>query len=133
MVFAQVMVLTRDESLRGSHGLSAQRARRTKSRGPKGLQLEVGARRAPQTSSHLIILTNIVLLASQFPKPILCRLVRYARLVGVMLIECPPPVSRQCCLGQKLPRMDGRTLRLPAATLLYYPKVQKIKNIKKNI
>ena len=34
--------------LRGSHSLSAQRARRTKSRGPKGLQLEVGARRAPK-------------------------------------------------------------------------------------
>ena len=32
----------------GSHGLSAIRARRTKSRGPKGLQLEVGARRAPR-------------------------------------------------------------------------------------
>ena len=31
-----------------SHGLSARRARRTKSRGPKGLQLEVGARRAPR-------------------------------------------------------------------------------------
>ena len=30
------------------HGLSARRARRTKSRGPKGLQLEVGARRAPR-------------------------------------------------------------------------------------
>ena len=35
-------------SLRGSHGLSARRARRTKSRGLKGLQLEVGARRAPK-------------------------------------------------------------------------------------
>ena len=34
--------------MRGSHGLSARRARRTKSRGPKGLQLEVGARRAPR-------------------------------------------------------------------------------------
>ena len=34
-------------TLRGSHGLSGRRARRTKSRGPKGLQLEVGARRAP--------------------------------------------------------------------------------------
>ena len=34
--------------MRGSHGLSAQRARRTKSRGPQGLQLEVGARRAPR-------------------------------------------------------------------------------------
>ena len=33
---------------RGSHGLSARRARRTKSRGPKGLQLEVGAQRAPR-------------------------------------------------------------------------------------
>ena len=33
---------------RGSHGLNARRARRTKSRGPKGLQLEVGARRAPR-------------------------------------------------------------------------------------
>ena len=29
-------------------GLSARRTRRTKSRGPKGLQLEVGARRAPR-------------------------------------------------------------------------------------
>ena len=29
-------------------GLSARRAGRTKSRGPKGLQLEVGARRAPR-------------------------------------------------------------------------------------
>ena len=29
--------------MRGSHGLSAQGARRTKSIGPKGLQLEVGA------------------------------------------------------------------------------------------
>ena len=29
-------------------GLSARRARRTKSRGPNGLQLEVGARRAPR-------------------------------------------------------------------------------------
>ena len=46
MVFFQVLVLTRDEWLRGSHGLSARRARRTMSRGPKGLQLEVGARRA---------------------------------------------------------------------------------------
>ena len=34
--------------LRGSHGLSAQRAGRTKSRGQKGLQLEVGAWRAPR-------------------------------------------------------------------------------------
>ena len=36
-------------SMRGSHGLSALRAQRTKSRGPKGLQPEVGARRAPRT------------------------------------------------------------------------------------
>ena len=42
-------------SLRGSHGLSARRARRTKSRGPKGLQLEVGARRAPK-----LLVENIV-------------------------------------------------------------------------
>ena len=35
-------------NLRGSHGLSARRAWRTKSRGPKGLQLEVGAWRAPR-------------------------------------------------------------------------------------
>ena len=48
MVFAHVMVLTRDGWWRGSHGLSAWRVRRTKSRGPKGLQLEVGARRAPR-------------------------------------------------------------------------------------
>ena len=32
-------------------GLSARRARRKKSRGPKGLQLEVGARRAPRLLS----------------------------------------------------------------------------------
>ena len=32
----------------GSHGLSGQRARRTKSRGPKGLQLENGAQKAPR-------------------------------------------------------------------------------------
>ena len=36
------------EKERGSHGLSARRARRTKSRGPKGPQLEVGDRRAPR-------------------------------------------------------------------------------------
>ena len=42
-----------DATVRGSHGLSARRARRTKSRrpeglkgGPKGHRLEVGARRA---------------------------------------------------------------------------------------
>ena len=38
--------------LHGSHGLSAWRARRTKSRSPKGLQLEMGARRA----SRLLVL-----------------------------------------------------------------------------
>merc|ERR1719239_1572884 len=36
-------------------GLSARRARRTKSRGPKGLQLEVGARRAPRLLVRFII------------------------------------------------------------------------------
>ena len=35
------------ECMRGSHSLSAQWARRTKSRGPKGLQLEVRPRRVP--------------------------------------------------------------------------------------
>ena len=40
--------------MRGSHGLSARRARRTKSRGSKGLQLEVGAQRAPR----LLVLDN---------------------------------------------------------------------------
>merc|ERR1719510_643352 len=46
---------TRDRWGRGSHGLSARRARRTKSSrpegpkaGPKGRKLEVGARRAPR-------------------------------------------------------------------------------------
>ena len=48
MVFARVMVLTRDGWCCGSHGLSARRAGRSKSRGPKGLQQEVGARRAPR-------------------------------------------------------------------------------------
>ena len=41
--------------MHGSHGLSARRARRKKSRGPKGLQLEVGARRAPR----LLVTYNI--------------------------------------------------------------------------
>ena len=35
-------------ALRGSHGLNARRARRTESRGPKGLHSEVWARRAPR-------------------------------------------------------------------------------------
>ena len=34
--------------LRGSHGLSARRTWRTKSRGPKGPQPEVGARKSPR-------------------------------------------------------------------------------------
>ena len=49
--------------LRGSHGLSARRARRTKSSrpegpkaGPKGRQLEVGARRAPRPQVIIIIM-----------------------------------------------------------------------------
>ena len=33
-------------------GLSALRAQRAKSRGPKGLQLEVGARKAPRLLVH---------------------------------------------------------------------------------
>ena len=37
---------------RESHSLSARRTRRTISRGPKGLQLEVGARRAPRLLVH---------------------------------------------------------------------------------
>ena len=47
--------------MRGSHGLSARRARRTKSRrpegpkgGPKDRRLEVGARRAPKLLVNLI-------------------------------------------------------------------------------
>ena len=55
MVLARVMVVYRAmvlarvmSSLRGSHVLSAHRVGRTKSIGPKGLQLEVGARRAPR-------------------------------------------------------------------------------------
>ena len=36
-----------------STGLSARRAWRTKSRGPKGLHLEVGARRAPRLLSQI--------------------------------------------------------------------------------
>ena len=61
MVIAKVMVLTRDKSLRGSLGLSAQRARRTKSGGPKGLQLEVGARRAPR-----LLVWNIVVIQASW-------------------------------------------------------------------
>ena len=49
-------------------GLSARRARRTKSRGPKGLQLEVGARRAPRL---LFFYTSIPSSAEfQFPLPV---------------------------------------------------------------
>ena len=43
---------------RGSHGLNARRARRTKSRGPKGLQLEVGARRALRHLVKYIAVNN---------------------------------------------------------------------------
>ena len=43
-----------------SHGLSARRARRTKSRGPKGPQLEVGAWRAPR-----LLVSNIANLFSR--------------------------------------------------------------------
>ena len=39
-------------------GLSARKARRTKSRGPKGLQLEVGARRAPRLLVYDICTLN---------------------------------------------------------------------------
>ena len=39
-------------------GLSARRAQRTKSRGPKGLQLEVGARRAPRLLVLLYVLID---------------------------------------------------------------------------
>ena len=46
MVLAFVMVLASVmSSSRGSHGLSVRRARRTKSKGLQGLQLEVGAPR----------------------------------------------------------------------------------------
>ena len=46
-------------TLRGSHGLRARRARRTKSRGLKGLHLEVGARRAPRLLVLNIFTTDI--------------------------------------------------------------------------
>ena len=49
--------------LNGSHSLSgavsARRAQRTKLRGPKGLQLEVGARRAPDF--YIVYLQNVLL------------------------------------------------------------------------
>ena len=51
MVLARVM-----SPLCRSHGLSARRAGRTKSRGLKGLQPEVGARRAPRLLSMILIL-----------------------------------------------------------------------------
>ena len=55
--------------VRGSHGLSAQSARRTKSRGPKGLHLEVRAGRAPR---HLVfvyfsLLNFVQVVASVMP------------------------------------------------------------------
>ena len=68
MVFAHVLVLTLDESLRGSHGLSARRARRTKSKGPKGLQLEVGARRAPKLLVCFIFVSYLILPAICFER-----------------------------------------------------------------
>ena len=53
-------------------GLSARRARRTKSRGSKGLQLEVGARRAPRllVQYKILILCGIVLLWCVCPQVI---------------------------------------------------------------
>ena len=60
------MVLTRDGWWRGSQGLSARRARRTKSSrpegpyaGPKGRQLEVGVRRAPRLLVVFIYLSHM--------------------------------------------------------------------------
>ena len=54
-LFYQCPLLTYSALVRGSHGLSARRARRTRSMmpegqkaGPKGRQLEVGAQRAPR-------------------------------------------------------------------------------------
>ena len=41
-------------------GLSTRRARKTKSRGPKGLQLEVGAQRAPRLLVTIMILIPIM-------------------------------------------------------------------------
>ena len=48
-IFKKCPIFTGSDLKRARHTvLSAQRARRTKSRGPKGLQQEVGARRAPR-------------------------------------------------------------------------------------
>ena len=47
-LFVRSLVRNKISAAYMAHGLSARRARRTKSRGPKGLQLEVGARRAPR-------------------------------------------------------------------------------------
>ena len=59
--------------MRGSHGLSARRARRTKSRmpegqkaGPKGRQLEVGAQRAPR----LLVSHNCLTICSDGQKTV---------------------------------------------------------------
>ena len=57
MVFAHVMVLARVMVLAVSCPLSARRSRRTKSRGPKGLQLEVEARRSPRLLVSYICIT----------------------------------------------------------------------------
>ena len=57
--------------LHGSHGLSGRRARRTKSRGPKGLQLEVRPQRGP---TLLVYTIHISLLIQTFHRYIQIKL-----------------------------------------------------------
>ena len=62
-IFQKCPIFTGPNLKRARHtGLSARMARKTKSRGPKGLQLEVGARRAPRLLvchiANLCILIN---------------------------------------------------------------------------
>ena len=73
-------------TVRGSHGLSARRARRTKSRrpegpkgGPKGHRLEVGARRAPK----LLVYNKVAALLVDAPKAWLGTSAKYTKMAKI--------------------------------------------------
>ena len=89
--------------MRGSHGLSARRARRTKSRGPKGLQLEVGARRAPR----LLVHSYLFKLSKTFINQTISILI-YLKLEGAELTVSLSTISLQAL--KSLTRVDRKSL-----------------------
>ena len=105
-------------SLCGSRGLSARRARRTKSRGPKGLQIEVGARRAPRL---LVLLYVLYYKRSWDPipstksinldvtiSPTICNIKCIKRIFGTLTQPIKYPVLMDCQLCYALFLREGK-------------------------